>query len=108
MVKTRTETGTEINRPGDVIREQKKKTSKNDWFNKGESFYDSVLFVPVTPHSTLAKLLQNHEKQNNQGRRSRIKIVEKAGISLKNVLAPIDPWEFRNAKISIVSPAQRT
>ena len=92
MVKTRAETGTEINRPGDVIRQQKKKTSKNDWFNKGESLYDSVLFVPATPHSALAKLLQNHEKQNNQGRSSRIKIVERAGISLKNVLAPNDPW----------------
>ena len=52
MVKTRAETGTEINRPGDVIKGQKKKTSKNDWFNRGESFYDSVLFV-LTP------LLQN-------------------------------------------------
>ena len=51
-----------------------------------------MLFVPATPHSALAKLLQNHEKQNNQGRTSWIKIVERVGISLKNKLAPNDPW----------------
>ena len=50
------------------------------------------MFVLATPQSALAKLLQHHEQQNTQGRSSRIKIIEKAGISVKNLLAPNDPW----------------
>ena len=92
MVKKRVETGTDINRPRDVIRKQKKKTSQTGWFNTGDSVYDTVMFVPATPQSALAKLLQHHEQQNTQGRSSRIKIIEKAGISVKNLLAPNDPW----------------
>ena len=48
--------------------------------------------MPPTPHSVLARMLQKLEELNNQGRSSRIKIVERAGRSVKNVLAPNDPW----------------
>ena len=54
--------------------------------------YDSVLFVPSTPKSALAKSSQEHELLNNQGRTSRIKIVERVGTSIRNIPAPIDPW----------------
>ena len=64
----------------------------NNWFNLGRSTYDSVMFVPPTHGSSLAKLLQKHEEENNQGRSSRIRIVERAGSSLKSILAPNDPW----------------
>ena len=77
----------------DVIRTQSKKRTKsqNNWFNSGESSYNSVLFVPATPHSALAKILQKHESENNQGRKSRVKIIEKAGRSVKSLLAPNNP-----------------
>ena len=83
-----------LNRPMDVIRTQSKKRTKsqNNWFNSGESSYNSVLFVPATPHSALAKTLQKHESENNQGRKSRVKIIEKAGRSVKSLLAPNNPW----------------
>ena len=86
--------GQQLNRPKEVIRMQSKKknTTSRNWFNQGKTSYDSVLFVPSTPNSALAKTLREHEALNNQGRVSRIKIVEKAGRSLKSILAPNDPW----------------
>ena len=85
-----------FNRSRELIRSQSKKrrvTSRN-WFNSGDSTYSSVLYVPATPNSTLAKMLQKHEMDNNQGRNFRVKIVEKAGRSLKSILAPNYPWSF--------------
>ena len=83
-----------LNRPMDVIRSQSKKRTKSqsNWFNSRDSSYNSVLFVPATPHSALAKILQTHEAENNQGRMSRVKIIEKAGRSVKSLLAPNNPW----------------
>ena len=72
----------------DFIRSPGKKASSRNWFNFGRSSFDSVMFVLPNPQSSLVKLLQKHEEQNNQGRSSRIKIVEQAGKSLKNILAP--------------------
>ena len=41
---------------------------------------------------TSSPLRTTIEQQNNQGRLSRVKIVERAGRSVKNILAPNDPW----------------
>ena len=85
-----------FNRSRELIRSQSKKrrvTSRN-WFNSGDSTSSSVLYEPATPNSTLAKMLQKHEMDNNQGRNFRVKIVEKAGRSLKSILAPNYPWSF--------------
>ena len=91
-LKTRLDTGIQFNRPKEVIRMARRKPTASNWFCNAQSTYDAVLFVPPTPQSKLAKLLQEHEVLNNQGRSSRIKIVERAGRPLKNVLAPNDPW----------------
>ena len=87
--------GQPLNRTKEEIRRQsrsKRNSKLNNWFNSGSSTYDTVVFVPATPLSSLANLLQKHETQNNQGRTSRIKIVERAGRSLKTILAPNCPW----------------
>ena len=99
-LKGRVRKGIPIKRPKDVIRRQSRKrfTSSNNWFKSGKSTYNSVLYVPATPSSVLAKMLQRHESQNNQGRCSRIKIVEKAGKSIKSILAPNDPWGVEKCK----------
>ena len=45
------------------------------------------MFVPATENSALAKLLRRHEEQNLQGRLSRIKIVEKSGRTVKQIVS---------------------
>ena len=99
-LRRRVREGVPLNRPKDVIRRQsrKRKINSNNWFKEGQSTYNSVLYVPATPASELAKMLQQHESENNQGRCSRIKIVEKAGQSIKNILAPNDPWGVAKCK----------
>ena len=85
--------GYTVNRPREIISKTSRKGRKNtEWFKTGKTPYDSVLFVPATQDSSLAKTLKQHEEMNNQGRSSRIRIVEVAGKSIKKVLAPNYPW----------------
>ena len=106
-----------LNRPKDVIQShsRNKRNVHRDWFNRnnlnsgsGDLSYDTVLFVPSTPSSSLANILRTHEAENNQGRKSRIKIVEKAGISLKNVLAPNNPWDVQRCSDNECFPCSST
>ena len=57
-----------------------------------ESF-SSVLFVPFTPGSELAKRIRYLEEANHQGRDSRIKVVELGGKTLVNTLSNNYPWK---------------
>ena len=91
-----------LNRPRELIRSQSRnRRGAHNWFNRnnsGESEvqnFDTVLFVSAKPSSSLAKILKDHEAQNNQGRTSRIKVVERAGRSVKSVLAPNNPWDIQ-------------
>ena len=90
------ESGTPFNRSGNIIREnmlRKRKTNQNWFRNNGETNkYDTVLFIPATSGSVLAKSLRQHEEQNAQGRLSRIKIVEKSGKSVLEQLSKSYPW----------------
>jgi hypothetical protein len=52
--------------------------------------YESVLYVPQTPGGELAAALRAYEKK--RGSLRRIRIVERAGISLKNKLFSSNPW----------------
>ena len=56
--------------------------------------YDSVLFVPASQGSQLAKEIQNIEAANRQGRTTRIKVVELAGQTVRNTIARNYPWSF--------------
>ena len=82
---------TPLNRPRQMIAADKKK--KRSWLhspNLGD--VQSVLFVPATPDSILAKMIRDCEERNSQGRSVKIKIVERSGRSVKNHLAPNYPW----------------
>jgi hypothetical protein len=52
--------------------------------------YESVLYVPQTPGGELAAALRAYEKK--RGSLRRIRIVERAGVSLKNKLFSSNPW----------------
>ena len=93
---------TPFNRTGRMIREAKSRNRIDDvnWFRAGDGStqFKTVLFVPTTPNSALAKLLRRHEEQNLQGRSSRIKIVEKAGRSIKQIMSSNYPWATRTCE----------
>ena len=65
------------------------KKRKHDWLRDSSTGQrQSVMFVPSTPNSLLAKTIRQCEERNTQGRNVRIKIVETSGKTVKNTLAP--------------------
>ena len=68
-------------------REKERKEKKNNWYKKGG--YDSVMFVPATPGSVLMKKYRNEVEKSGL----KIRIVEKAGMSLKQQLQRSDPFK---------------
>ena len=68
----------------DVVKENKD--------NKKEQEIATVLFVPQTERGELANRLRAVEKELSKLCGNRVKIVEKAGMSLKSVLVKPNPW----------------
>ena len=67
-------------------REANKQTKKQSWFEKGG--YEQVLFVDATPKSQLAKICTSIFKQTGLP----IKVVERAGVSMKDILVKSNPF----------------
>ena len=72
--------------------DKKVRQSKGHWWNKGKREYKAVLFVPPTPNSELAKLMQKREAELNSNNDERIKIVEKGGLKISHILTKADPF----------------
>ena len=82
-------------------REHSKKEKRLNWYkNEGgkKIKYKSILFVPPTPGGILVKQLKEREEELNKFREDRIKIVEKGGIKVENILTKKDPFEKENCK----------
>ena len=60
-------------------RQKKKELQGRNWYRQGG--YDLPLFVPHTPGGELAKRIRAKERENNQGRTIRFKIIEKGGVT---------------------------
>ena len=74
-------------------RETAKMLKKVNWYkNPGDMNinYKSVLFVPATPGGILVKEMKKREEEINKNNAERIKIVEKGGIKLENILTKKD------------------
>ena len=69
-------------------RQISKSKKKSNWWNnsKSEIQYKSVLFVATTPGGALAKQLRQREAELNKNNKERIKIVEKGGLKIKDIL----------------------
>ena len=67
-------------------REQQKAKKKRDWYKKGG--YDSVIFLPSTPASSLTKKCQDVVEES----RLKIRVVETAGTTLKAQLQRSNPF----------------
>ena len=100
---------------GQEERRKKKVLAKGNWFKKKrkrggekESFLTNrkkkekikknepetvtVMFVPQTPHGELAKRLQKEEDKIAKMTKERIKIVERSGTTIKQILHKSNPW----------------
>ena len=75
-------------------RDKAKKIKKVNQYKTEEKTnidYKSVLFV--TPGGVLAKELRKKEAELNRFSKERIKIIEKGGIKIENILAKKDPFK---------------
>ena len=81
-------------------RQKAKLDKKRNWWNSDRSKikYTSVLFVTPTPGGVLAKMLREREADLNKNSKERIKIVEKGGLKIKDILCSKNP--FQNNKCS--------
>ena len=79
-------------------RQKAKLSKKRDWWNSNHSKIKntSVLFVAPTPGGVLAKELRKREAELNKNSQERIKIVEKGGMKIKDILCSKNP--FQNKK----------
>ena len=73
-----------------------RKPAKTMAGKKGPSDIKSVMFVPYTAHSELATRLRESEEKLKQMTGYRIKIVEKVGNKLVDLLHKSDPWAGDN------------
>ena len=72
----------------DQTKEADKTEKKRQWY-KGDGKYESVLFVQPTKDSELKKKVQQLAKRN----KVKVKVVERAGLTVKRVLQRSDPYE---------------
>ena len=71
-----------------------KQNKKRNWYkNNEDSKYKTVLFVPPTPGSRLAKELQIREEELNKFNTERIKIVETGGPKIGELLTQKNPFK---------------
>ena len=75
-----------------------KSRKKVNWWNSENSKvqYKSVLFVTPTPGGVLAKELQKREEELNKNTNERIKVVEKGGLKVKDILGSKNPFKRSN------------
>ena len=76
-------------------RKRAKLNKKSSWWNttKSNTQYKTVLFVTPTPGGQLMKELQKRETELNKNSQDRIKIVEKGGLKIKDILCAKNPFK---------------
>ena len=76
-------------------RQLEKKNKKRNWYKIGTHSkikYKSILFVPPTPGGELLRDLKQREMELNKDDNERIKMVEKGGYKIKNMLVKKNPF----------------
>ena len=76
-------------------RQRTKLNRKQNWWNNKNSKlqYTSVLFVTPTPGGELANELRRREAELNKHSGERIKVVEKGGLKVKDILCAKNPFQ---------------
>jgi hypothetical protein len=73
-----------------------KNNKVKNWYkgnNKSEVEYKSILFVPPTPGGGLLRELKNREQELNKTNEYRIKIVEKGGRKVEDIMVNKNPFK---------------
>ena len=88
-----------------VKAKRQKNRDRNTWWLKpnckeNEKQYTSILFVPPTPQGELARMLKKREMELNLNSRMNIKIIEKGGTKMKNLIVNKNPFEPKKCSIS--------
>ena len=76
-------------------RQLEKKNKKRNWYKIGTNSkikYKSISFVPPTPGGELLRDLKQSEMELNKDDNERIKMVEKGGYKIKNMLVKKNPF----------------
>ena len=84
---SRTNSGRRITRSGG--KKMFKKSSQDGEISK----IKSVIFIPHTPNSELSKLLKEKEIELEKVTGDKLKIVEKSGTKIEDILTKTDPWK---------------
>ena len=81
-------------------RTRNKSMKKLGWWNSKHSKikYTSVLFVTPTPGGILVKDLKQREEEINKNSDERVKIVEKGGMKIKDMLETKNPFKNKGSK----------
>ena len=61
--------------------------------NKENLQVKAVMFVPFTPGSELARKLRENEEKMGKFTNNKLKIVERAGVKLQDILTKANPWK---------------
>ena len=73
-------------------RRETKEKKKKEWYTKGG--FESVIFVPATPNSTMKKSCEAVIKRTS----FKVKVVEKSGTQLKRILQTSNPFREDQCK----------
>ena len=87
-----------------IDRKRQKDIKKDTWYKNG--LYSTVLFVPCTPGSKLAKELKEVEARSADDREWRVKIVEMGGSTLRAQTCKSNPWKGRSCGRQNCFPCQ--
>ena len=79
-------------------RQKAKMLKIQNWWNleKAQIQYSSVLFVTPTPGGVLASDVRKREAEINKNSQERVKVVEKGGLKIKDILCTKNPFQKSN------------
>ena len=85
-------------RRGDTRRIPQRSLSRKKEQGDNKIQVTSVIFVPHTRGSSLAKQLRESEEKLYSATKTRVKIVERAGVKLQEMLTQSDPWKGKDCE----------
>ena len=88
----------------EIDRQKQKVIKKDNWYRNG--LFSTVLFIPCTPGSILAKKLKEVEARDADDRGWRVKIVEMGGSTLRSQTCKSNPWNGKTCGRQNCFPCQ--
>ena len=79
-------------------RGMKRKRNSDKGKETQEQPVKAVMFVPYTPGGELAKKLRENEEKLSKLTKNKVKIVERAGVKLQDVITKANPWKGQDCE----------